>query len=124
MDINIVYLIAVIAILVRIYVMDGYNFTPSKDNTQGKFQLNIALTVVFGLAAAIPVIAAMDLTGPAINVALAVFLGVYGAPSVLDRIGSIFVSKDSEIPAQIAAAKEPAAPAAAEDLPVDEEAEV
>ena len=81
----ILIIIAILAVLYRIWVNDGYSFKPFFDET-GKFQMAIIGNIIAGLIVAIPIIDATSLIGDPIMIVLGLFFTVAGIPGVVEHI--------------------------------------
>jgi len=98
-DVTVLYIVALVAIVFRIYAQAGYKLTPFYDKETGKFQLNIIGIIIAGFITAIPVINATPLTGDLVYTVLVVFMTVYGVPAVVDKFGTIITpTPTSEAP--------------------------
>jgi hypothetical protein len=81
----ILVLVAILAIIYKLWVQDGYSFKPMFDDT-GKFQFNVIGSIIASLVVAIPVINATPLIGDPVYVILTVFFTVAGIPMAIEHI--------------------------------------
>lgn len=93
MQLEIFYLVAAVGIIFKIYAQRGYDLKPMLYE-DGKFQLNVVFTVIAGFFATIPLINTI-VAGAGVEpisqiyAAFAVLVTAYGAPELLDGIGTV-----------------------------------
>lgn len=88
MEINVAYLIVLLAVIARLFASAGWKLTPAIDEKTGKFQLNVIFIVLVGFVSAVPVVQSINLAGDPVYVAITIFMAVYGAPAVIDKVGT------------------------------------
>ena len=88
MDINVAYLLILLAVIARLFASAGWKLTPAIDEKTGKFQVNVIFIILIGFVTAIPVLNTVNLNGDPVYVAITIFLSVYGAPAVIDKVGT------------------------------------
>jgi hypothetical protein len=97
----VLYILAAVGIVLRIVADRGYDLKPIL-YPDGKFQMNIVFTIVAGFFASIPTINLLAgqivITDPMsiLYGAFAVLVTAYGAPSILDGIGTIVTGTPNE----------------------------
>lgn len=101
------YILAAVGIVLRIVADRGYDLKPIL-YPDGKFQMNIVFTIVAGFFASIPAINLLAgqivITDPMsiLYGAFAVLVTAYGAPSLLNGIGTIATpTPNTELAAQV-----------------------
>lgn len=88
MEINVAYLIVLLAVIARLFASAGWKLTPAIDEKTGKFQLNVIFIVLVSFVSAVPVLQSINLAGDPVYVAITIFMAVYGVPSVVDKVGT------------------------------------
>jgi hypothetical protein len=88
MEINVAYLIVLLAVIARLFASAGWKLTPAIDEKTGKFQLNVIFIVLVSFVSAVPVLQSINLVGDPVYVAITIFMAVYGAPAVVDKVGT------------------------------------
>lgn len=92
----VLFVVAALAVIFRIWAQSGYKATPFWDKETGKFQLNVVGIIVAGVITAVPIINAVPVDGDFTYTILTTFMTVYGVPAVVDKVGTAVLPSPQE----------------------------